>query len=132
MERKQETKIKDNGSYIEKEIITQTPEDGFVPNSIMEPARPDTYSDKRYYKGYRKTVSYTTNDPRITRPFIYGLCGLFLIIGIILLLSHSWVMATLFILIPLFGFYESKKDIDAIENELKKKEQDVTIDSDDC
>ena len=37
----------------------------------------------KYYIGYGKTVSFTTNDPRITRPFLYGVCGLFFAIGVI-------------------------------------------------
>ena len=124
MERKQENK---NGSYIKKETIKQTPEDGFVPDSIMEPTNPDTIG--KYHKGYRTTVTYTTNDPRITRPFIYGICSLFFAIGIILLLCRVWIMAIPFIAMSTFGFYKSKKDIDAIADELKKKGQDVTIDS---
>lgn len=38
-------------------------------------------------------------------------------------------MAIPFIAISSFGFYKSKKDIDAIADELKKNGQDVTIDS---
>ena len=37
MEKKKETAINNNGSYTIKEKITQSPEDGFIPDSIMEP-----------------------------------------------------------------------------------------------
>lgn len=127
MERKEEIKINKNGSYTKKETIIQKPEDGFVPDSIMEPTNTDTIG--KYHKGYRTTVTYITDDPRITRPAAYGMCGLFLGIGIILLLCRVWIMAVLFISISLFGFYKAKKDIDAKANELQKKGQDVTIDS---
>ena len=127
MERKEEIKINKNGSYTKKETIIQKPEDGFVPDSIMEPTNTDTIG--KYHKGYRTTVTYTTNDPRVTRPFAYGVSGLFLVIGIILLLCRVWIMAIPFIAISSFAFYKSKKDIDAIANELQKKGQDVTIDS---
>lgn len=122
MEREQETKINDNGSYIKKETIKKTPEDGFVPERVMKPTNQFTY--RKYHKGYGKTVSYTTNDPRITRPFAYGMCGLFLAIGIILLLFRIWFIAIMFIAVSLIGFNKSKKDINAIADELKKKDQD--------
>lgn len=129
MERKQETKRNQNGSYVyvTKETIRQTPEDGFVADRIMEPTNPDAIG--KYHKGYRTTVTYTTNDPRITRLFAYGICGFFLVIGIVLLLCRDWLLAVPFIAISLFGLYRSKKDIDAVADELKEKDQDVTIDS---
>lgn len=127
MEREQENIINKNGSYIIKETIKQTPEDGFVPDRIMEPTNPDTYG--KYHKGHKTTVTYTTNDPRITRLFAYGICGLFFAIGIILLLCRVWIIAIPFIAISSFVFYKSKKDIDAIAAELKKNGQDVTKDS---
>ena len=127
MEREQENKINDNGAYVRKETIKQTPKDGFVSDTIMEPVNPNAYG--KYHKGNRTTVSYSTNDPRITRPFVYGMCSLFFIIGIILLLCKMWIMSICFIAMSLFVFNKSKKDIDAVAEELKKQGQDVTIDS---
>ena len=127
MEKSQENKIKDNGTYIRKETIKQTPKDGFVPDSIMEPTNMNAYG--KYHKGTRTTITYTTNDPRITRHFAYGVCSLFLIIGIISLLFRSWFFGIIFTSISIFSFYKSKKDIDTVAKELEKQGQNVTIDS---
>lgn len=126
MEKNEE--IKDNDIFFKKETITQTPEDGFVPVNIMRPANPNDHPNT-YFKGYGKTVTFTTDDPRVTRPFAYGVCGLFFVIGIILLLFQIWILAIPFIAMSVFGFYKSKKSIDAKADELKKKGRDVTIDS---
>ena len=64
-------------------------------DTIMEPVNPNAYG--KYHKGNRTIVSYSANDPRITRPFVYGMCGLFFIIGIILLLCKMWIMSICFI-----------------------------------
>ena len=72
---------------------------------------------------------YTTNDPRVTRPFVYGACGLIIIIGIILSAFHVWMIGIPFIGMALIIFFSSMKSINAIEKELKeKKRQDVTGD----
>lgn len=127
MEKKKETAINNNGSYTIKEKITQSPEDGFIPDSIMEPTNLNSY--RKFHKGYKTTTSFTTNDPRVTRPFAYGICGFFLVIGIFQLFSRDYSMAIPFILFSLCGFVIAKKDIDKIAKELKKKGYDVTIDS---
>lgn len=123
MRREVETKINDNGSYTEKVTITQTPEDGFVPDSVMRPN--DRHTRGKYHKGFGKTVIYTTNDPRVTRPFAYGMCGLFLIIGIILLWFHVWIIGISFIVMTLIAFFGFKKQIDAVAEELEKNGQDT-------
>lgn len=121
------TKINDNGSITTTEIIETTPEDGFVPESVIHPNDIDTIG--KYHKGYSKTFTYTTNDPRITRPVAYTMCGIFLAIGIIMLLLQSWFFGIIFTSISIFAFFKSKKDIDKIANELKQQGKDVTIDS---
>ena len=115
--------INDNGSYTIKEVWTQDSSDGFVPESEMYPASMDKRG--KYFKGKAVVVSFATNDPRVTRPFAYGVCGLFLVIGICLALAPGFinkVMAVFFIVIPVIGFKRAKTDIDAIEEELKKKQ----------
>ena len=83
----------------------------------------------KYHKGYTKTKVYTTNDPRITRPFVYGICGLFFAIGLIVTLFGLWIIGIPFIAISIFAFIKSKKDIDKIGEDLKSKGHDVTVDS---
>lgn len=127
MKREAEYKINDNGSYTEIVKVTQTPEDGFVPQEEMMPSA--DRQTKRFFKGYAIEVGYTTNDPRVTRPFFYGACGLFIIIGIILSVFHVWMLGIPFIGMALIIFFSSMKSSNAIEKELKeKKRQEITGD----
>lgn len=127
MEREQDNRKKVRDIYIKKETMHQKSEDGFVSDTIMEPANPDAY--RTYHKGTRTNVSYIIDDPRITRPFLYGICGLFFIVGMVLLLCKDWIMSILFISVSLFGIIRGNKDIDEHAKELKKQGKDVTIDS---
>lgn len=127
MKKKQETRTNSNGAITTIETIETTPEDGFVREREIKPVRIDTYG--KYHKGYAKTKSFSTNDPRITRPFIYGMCGIFFVIGVFTLLIGWWYFAIPFIGISVFTFVKAKKDIDEIAEELKRKGYDVTIDS---
>lgn len=114
-----------------KETIETIPEDGFVSEKEIRPVKMQHYGKDniRYHKGNAKTVIYTTNDPRITRPFTYGVCGIFLAIGIFMLLLQNWFFGIIFTVVAIFGLIKSKKDIDKVSEELKNKGQDVTIDS---
>lgn len=118
MEKKKETKLNKDGTYTITEVIETTPEDGFVHQPDINKIDINNYGE--FHKGYQKNIPMTTNDPRITRPFAYGICGLFLGIGLFLLLIKSYFFGLLFILISVFGFLKSKKDIDNIEKELLK------------
>ena len=83
-----------------------------------------------YHKGYSKTFIYTTNDPRITRPFMKIMCGIFLAIGLVMLLLFKDIFfGIIFISVSIFAYFKSKKDIDKIAEELKQQGKDVTIDS---
>lgn len=119
----------ENGLYTKTTIKEQTPEDGFVYQNKERIAVSwqETNNPPRsvWYKGYAKKFSYTTNDPRITRPFVYTICGIFLVIGIISLLLHAWFFGIICTVMALYTFYDSKKDIDAIEEELKKQGHDM-------
>ena len=114
-----------------KEVIEVTPKDGFVSVEKIIPTKMKHYDkgNTQYHKGFASTVSYTTNDPRITRPMAYGICGIFLAIGIIMLLIGNWFFCTIFTAVAIFGLVKSKKDIDKVAEELRSKGQDVTIDS---
>lgn len=119
----------ENGLYTKTTIKEKTPEDGFVYENKEHIATgwSDTNHPPRsvWHKGYAKKFSYTTNDPRITRPFAYAMCGIFLAIGIICLLFHSWFFGIVFTAVALFAFYDSKKDIDAIEEDLRNQGHDM-------
>lgn len=130
---KKETKKLENTiiNNVEVETIETTPEDGFVHDSVIRSTKIQHYGkdNTMYHKGYSKTFTYTTNDPRITRPFVYGMCALFFGIGLLTLLLGLWYFAIPFMGISIFTFIKSKKDIDKIAEELKKQGKDVTIDS---
>lgn len=119
----------ENGLYSKLTTKEQTPKDGFVyqNNEHIATSRSETDNPTRsvWHKGYAKKISYTTNDPRITRPFVYTVCGIFLLIGIILLLFRSWFMGIVFTTGALFTFFNSKKDIDTIENDLRARGHDM-------
>ena len=120
----------ENGLYTKTTVKEKTPEDGFVYENKEHIATSwsETNHPTRsvWHKGYAKKFSYTTNDPRITRPFAYAMCGIFLAIGIICLLFHSWFFGIVFTAVALFTFYDSKKDIDAIEEDFIRDFQKET------
>ena len=118
-------KEENNGLYTKVETIETTPEDGFVNKADINKVDINNY--RKYQKGYSKSFSFGTNDPRITRPLAYSMFGIFLVIGIIILLlnltSMNFIMIFMgacFIFSGISGIIKSKKDIDKIEQELKK------------
>lgn len=114
----------------EVETIETTPEDGFIQQTQLHPANPlDFEKHVTYKKGYSKTKSYSTDDPRITRPFVYGVSTIFMLIGIVSLIFGNWFFGIMFTAISIFTFIKSKEDIDAIAKEKAKQGKDVTIDS---
>lgn len=113
----------ENGLYSKLTTKEQTPEDGFVYQNKEHIANSWSETDisSVWFKGYAKKISYTTNDPRITRPFTYAMCGIFLAIGIICLLYRSWFFGIMFTAVASIAFLECKKSIDAIENDLRSR-----------
>lgn len=99
-----------------KETIETTPEDGFVPDKEIRPVKMQHYGDgnTQYHKGHSKTVVFTTNDPRITRPFVYGVCGIFFVIGIFMLLAGDFFFGIIFPVLSILMFVKAKKDIDKV------------------
>lgn len=131
---KKETKKLENTiiNNVEIETIETTPEDGFVHDSVIRPTKMQHYGkdNTMYHKGYSKTFTYTTNDPRITRPFIKIMCGIFLTIGLVmLLLFRDLFFGIIFISVSIFAYFKANKDIDKVAEELKQQGKDVTIDS---
>ena len=116
---------------LHKETVETTPDDGFVKTKVLRPAAIRHYGKgkKQYHKGFAKTVTYTTNDPRITRPFAYGISGIFMAIGILMLLIGNWFFGITFTFFGAFAFIKAKKAIDKVAEELTKEGKDVTVDS---
>lgn len=129
MEKKTDYKIKENGSFSKEETIRTTPEDGLVREREIRPAALSGETRGKYHLGSSTTKTYSTNDPRVTRPFVAIFCGIFLLIGIVTLLLHLWLFSAAFIGAAIFTFVKANKDIDAIADKLKKQGKDVTIDS---
>ena len=118
MKIKKENKINDNGSFTEIVTIETTPKDGLIPESSMHKA--DFKNRRKFHIGYSKSTMFTTNDPRKTRPFIYFLSGLFLIIGIGSIITHSWFFGITFTSVAIIMFIVGNKEIDEVEKELKE------------
>lgn len=129
--KKTKEKIKDTIiDNLEVETIETTPEEGFIQESKLHPANPlDFEKHVTYKKGYTKTKSYTTDDPRVTRPFAYGISSIFFLIGISSLIFGNYFFGMIFTAISIFAFLKTKKDIDTISKEKQKQGKDVTIDS---
>lgn len=127
MEKKIEKIENDNGSYTTIKTIETSKADGFIHEADISDVGIDNYG--KYHKGRSKRVIFTTNDPRVTRPFAYGISGIFFIIGIIMLLLHDWFFGIIFTATSIFVFFKSKKDIDTIAESLKKQEHAITINS---
>lgn len=129
MEKETEQKENPNGSFVQKETITTTPEDGLVSESVHRPTAPpqETYGKYRY--GYSTTKTCSTNDPRVTRTFVWAFCAVFMLIGLFLLSRHRWIFASLFLFSSVFCFVRANKDINKVVEKLKKQGKDVTIDS---
>lgn len=123
----------DNGLYAKIEVTEKTPEDGFIYENKehISTSWSDTNSPPRsvWHKGYAKKFSYTTNDPRITRPFVYTICGIFFVIGIISLLLRSCFFGITFTVAALLTFFDAKKGIDAIEEDFRKQGHDMDSES---
>ena len=74
---------------------------------------------------------YATNDIRVTKPFVYGMCGLFICIGIALLFGKGFVMkflAAAFIGMGAYSLVHEKKKLDALEQEQLKNRDEVERD----
>lgn len=59
-----------NGSYSKKGVVRQTPKDGFVEH--------DGPGGLEYRKGHDVWWTYETDDPKVTRPFLYIFFALFM------------------------------------------------------
>lgn len=129
MKKETEHKVKGNGAYVTEETITTTPEDSMVSERVIRPAATDRSVRGKATQGYSTTKTYTTNDPRVTRPFVKIMSGIFFFIGLFMLLLGKWFFALTFIPTAVFAYVKGSKDIDKVEQKLKAEGHDVTQDS---
>lgn len=120
---------KDDGTFYTEETIRTTPEDGIVSEHTIRPAAMPTETYGKARMGYNTTKSFSTNNPKVTRPFVFIFCGIFLLIGIGLLFTRAKLMAIPFLFMSVFGFIKSNKQIDKVAEELEAQGVDTTIDS---
>lgn len=131
MEKETKTVINDNGSYTKVTVQSHTPEDG--PVSMYKEFPMDHDKRGKYLIGHLKKVSIATNDPKVTRPFVRIVCGIFFGIGIlqILLGVLSFRLAKIifglifggaFIAVAIVGYSIANRDISRIEEKLKQKQ----------
>lgn len=118
-----------SGLFQERETIRTTPEDGIVPDKVTRPAALSGETRGKAHVGYQSSRSFSTNDPRVTRPVVYIFCGIFLLIALITLINGLWGFSIIFGAAAVFAFIKENKRIDGIAQELSQKGQDVTIDS---
>lgn len=135
MEKKVIKEENNSGLYTKVETIEKKFDDGFVDQANFHPANgfhpSNLKSHKEYHKGAEKTVTITTNDPRITRPALKIICGfmlavglLFLLIGIISFSFSNILFGILFVFFGSFSYIKGKKDIDKIEEELRQNDKE--------
>lgn len=118
MERKLIKEENVGGVHTVIETVEQTREDGVVPKKEVH-----EMGDRRgkYHYGESKHVRITTNNPNITRPFVYGVSAVFFIIGLLLLLKVNYVMGAIWIGMIIYFFFHFKKEIDEVEEEIRKQ-----------
>ena len=105
-----------------------SPEDGFVDKKEIFP---DYTNDKNeLFYGYGKNITFESNDPRISLPFICAICSIFFIIGLLMVICSIIfktyfisIIGIIFIIISLYAYFSSKKDIKNIA-----KKNDLNID----
>lgn len=101
-----------------------TPDDGFVHKKDINPLDMESYG--KYFKGYSTSKIVSTNDTRITKPFVNVFSMILIIIGILCLLSMlfkvtitSIILGLAFVSIGLFLRFKGNKDISKIEAKYK-------------
>ena len=134
MEKKVIKEENNNGLHKKIETIEKNFNDGFVHEADFHQINTENYG--KYHKGPEKSDVISTNDPRITRPFLKIICGFFFTIGLFLLLigilslSFINILSGIFLIIFIsIGYNVGKRPIDKIEKELKQNQEYVNTDS---
>ncbi len=129
MDKKTHYKTDENGIFYKEETIRTTPQDGLVQEQDIRPGSLSRETRGKYHAGHRTTKRRSTNDPRFTRGISAAFCGIFSLIGIILLPLRLWIFAAAFLGSAAFLYIKGNRDIDAIAEKQKQQGKDVTIDS---
>ena len=131
MEKETKEQINDNGSYTKVTVQSHMPEDG--PVSMYKEFAMDHDKRGKYLIGHMKKVSIATNDPKVTRPFVRIICGIFLGVGILQILLgllsfrlekiiFGFILGSAFVATAVVGYIIAERDISRIEEELKRKQ----------
>lgn len=118
MEIKEETKIKKDGTYQTTKSVHITKEDGLIKESDINDVSLNHFGE--YHIGTDNRVITTTNDPRIIKPIVYGICTILFVSGLIIMLTCSVFFGILFILFTAFATFHFRRDINKQEKELLK------------
>ena len=122
MEQEKKTIINDNGSYTEIVKTTTNKDDGLVHQADINEANPNNYG--KFKKGYSKSVSITTNDPKYTRIVSLSFFLLFLLIGLFFLfIIHEYFFGIIFTATAVLTLVKTQQDINKISKELKNKDK---------
>lgn len=128
MERKTiKTDNSNNKVQFTKTSTTITPDDGFVNERKL--GHIGHFGESNYIKGHAKSVSFSTDDPRVTKPFLYIMITIFIVIGLILLFTDAWFIGIAFLVITFLTYRSNIKSIREKEIEYANKGRDTTIDS---
>lgn len=122
MEQEKKTIINDNGSYTKIVKTTTSKDDGLVHQADINEANPNNYG--KFKKGYSKSVSITTNDPKYTRIVSLSFFLLFLLIGLFFLfIIHEYFFGIIFTATSVLTLVKTQQDINKISKELKNKDK---------
>lgn len=112
---------KEDGTNTINKNVEITPEIGFTNENVIRSLDIDNKTKNRYFKGYAKINTYTTDDPRIIRSFIHSVYIIVIIISIILIISSgSYFSGICFMLLSGLMVLKVKLEIDEKEKELMK------------
>lgn len=110
-----------------RKSTTITPDDGFVNERKL--GRIGHLGEVNYIKGHAKSVSFSTDDPRVTKPFLYIMITIFIVIGLILLFTDVWLMGIALLVLTFLTYRNNRQSIREKEIEYANKGKDTTIDS---
>ena len=126
MERKT-IKTDNNKIQFTKTSTTITPDDGFVNERKLGHIR--HFGESNYIKGHARSVSFSTDDPRVTKPVLYITITIFIVIGSILLFTDAWFIGIVCLVMTFLTYRSNRQSIREKEIEYAKKGKDTTIDS---
>lgn len=114
-------KEKNNDSEIfdSVETIETTPSDGLVHEADITPLGVSSYGHHQY--GYSKRKVYTITNLKYVKPIAYGICSIFLIVALILLLCKLYIFGIIFMGVGLYSILIVRRDLNKKNNIDEKK-----------